>query len=616
MENATTDTAPGDMADMEVDMDMSDAPMDSPEPNLKSGHVPADSSIERESSSLLPSADISSLKSNSLQSIPVYRQVKTEPKPPQPTPLLTQTHAIVMPSYAAWFSLTKIHEVEKRSLPEFFNQRNRSKTPDIYMKYRNFMVNTYRLNPAEYLTVTACRRNLIGDVCTIMRVHNFLDKWGMINYQVDVEALPANVVPPFTGHWNVLHDTPRGLFPFKFYKGQDDPSANTLPGGKTMEEATAAASANATGTSAAPAAAATMPTTASNSNTPTVDTNSKPTKEEVAPIDPGFGWTKKELLLLLEGVERFSGDWSAIAEHVITKDRQACIIRFLSLSIEDRYLDNKSNGSTNGSAYGVKTEDGPDRLGPLKYDTSNVPFSQADNPVMSVVSFLAELVDPKVVAAAANRSIKAMKEIVEGRPDAEANEESNGESSKEKPSENKEPAANMSDTFLEDVSTVAFGALGARSEVIRTQTARQMYASLFKLVSQQLAKNESKISKFSQLENVLEIERRELEKEREEMFLDRLALHKKVRNVDELLSRALQQTQSGADVGLVKSTLEEASRVVSDGTKLTLNSNLLFGSAIAVPEETGEESLANGNSKLDVQPVSVELPQTYKFWSI
>jgi SWI/SNF related-matrix-associated actin-dependent regulator of chromatin subfamily C len=46
------------------------------------------------------------------------------------------------------------------------------------------MVNTYRLNPGEYLTVTACRRNLAGDVGAIMRVHGFLEQWGLINYQV------------------------------------------------------------------------------------------------------------------------------------------------------------------------------------------------------------------------------------------------------------------------------------------------------------------------------------------------------------------------------------------------------------------------------------------------
>lgn len=98
--------------------------------------------------------------------------------------LAAQTHEVVVPSYAAWFDMSKIHPVERRALPEFFNSRNRSKTPTIYKDYRDFMVNTYRLRPTEYLTVTACRRNLAGDVCAIMRVHAFLEQWGLINYQV------------------------------------------------------------------------------------------------------------------------------------------------------------------------------------------------------------------------------------------------------------------------------------------------------------------------------------------------------------------------------------------------------------------------------------------------
>lgn len=100
--------------------------------------------------------------------------------------LIDQTHAIILPSYSAWFDMHEIHSLERKALPEFFNNRNRSKTPAVYKDYRDFMVNTYRLNPAEYLTVTACRRNLAGDVCAIMRVHSFLEQWGLINYQVSI----------------------------------------------------------------------------------------------------------------------------------------------------------------------------------------------------------------------------------------------------------------------------------------------------------------------------------------------------------------------------------------------------------------------------------------------
>jgi SWI/SNF related-matrix-associated actin-dependent regulator of chromatin subfamily C len=99
--------------------------------------------------------------------------------------LISQTHSIILPSYSTWFDMHVVHNIERKALPEFFNSRNRSKTPAVYKDYRDFMINTYRLNPVEYLTVTACRRNLAGDVCAIMRVHAFLEQWGLINYQVN-----------------------------------------------------------------------------------------------------------------------------------------------------------------------------------------------------------------------------------------------------------------------------------------------------------------------------------------------------------------------------------------------------------------------------------------------
>ena len=105
--------------------------------------------------------------------------------------LAAQTHEVIIPSYSAWFDMSKIHPVERRALPEFFNSRNRSKTLAIYKDYRDFMINTYRLRPSEYLTVTACRRNLAGDVCAIMRVHAFLEQWGLINYQVFLSCFKA-----------------------------------------------------------------------------------------------------------------------------------------------------------------------------------------------------------------------------------------------------------------------------------------------------------------------------------------------------------------------------------------------------------------------------------------
>ena len=127
--------------------------------------------------------------------------------------LVDQTHYVVIPSYAAWFDYNSVHGIERRSLPEFFNAKCKSKSPEVYVAYRNFMIDTYRLTPHEYLTITACRRNLAGDVCSIMRVHAFLEQWGLINYQVLADIKPHPLGPPATAHFHILADTPAGLQP-------------------------------------------------------------------------------------------------------------------------------------------------------------------------------------------------------------------------------------------------------------------------------------------------------------------------------------------------------------------------------------------------------------------
>ncbi|KAF5389206.1 hypothetical protein D9757_003473 [Collybiopsis confluens] len=158
--------------------------------------------------------------------------------------LAAQTHEVIIPSYSAWFDMSKIHPVERRALPEFFNSRNRSKTPAIYKDYRDFMINTYRLRPTEYLTLTACRRNLAGDVCAIMRVHAFLEQWGLINYQIDPESRPSTLAPPFTGHFRVVLDTPRGLQSLHPGTRPTNPGAAAVNGAPSSQNANSSTSAS------------------------------------------------------------------------------------------------------------------------------------------------------------------------------------------------------------------------------------------------------------------------------------------------------------------------------------------------------------------------------------
>ncbi|TID22502.1 hypothetical protein CANINC_003277 [Pichia inconspicua] len=127
--------------------------------------------------------------------------------------LAKQTKPVIIPSFAKWFNLNEIHEIEKKSLPEFFSSQSNQKykNPDIYKSVRDFIVNTYRLNPIEYLSLTAIRRNVAMDVGSLMRIYSFLSKWGIINYQIDPKTKSFAIGPQFTGHFQITLDKPSGF---------------------------------------------------------------------------------------------------------------------------------------------------------------------------------------------------------------------------------------------------------------------------------------------------------------------------------------------------------------------------------------------------------------------
>ncbi|TFY56479.1 hypothetical protein EVJ58_g7614, partial [Rhodofomes roseus] len=376
--------------------------------------------------------------------------------------LAAQTHEVIIPSYSAWFDMSKIHPIERRALPEFFNSRHRSKTPSIYKDYRDFMVNT----------------NLAGDVCAIMRVHAFLEQWGLINYQIDPDQRPAALAPPFTGHFRVILDTPRGLqslHPGTKPPAQPQAGAPTVNGaakpGSTPTPASLELRSSiyqTTSKSSREVSAGEASALASAANGPNgterqaavkyqcdtcgVDCTAeryhslKQKNFELCPpcyLDGRFpstmfsgdfvkltavstasglhhgsasgaddDWTDQEILLLLEGVEMYDDDWSAIEEHVGSRSAQQCIRKFLQLPIEDPYVQTEGN------------------MGPLRY--ARLPFEQADNPVMSVVAFLAGVINPGVAAEAAKTALHALtdvdkKEETEGKDEEKPTEGGEGE---------------------------------------------------------------------------------------------------------------------------------------------------------------------------------------------
>uniref|UniRef100_A0A914MNW0 SWI/SNF complex subunit SMARCC2 n=2 Tax=Meloidogyne TaxID=189290 RepID=A0A914MNW0_MELIC len=331
--------------------------------------------------------------------------------------VIEQTHYIVVPSYAAWFDYNGVHQIEKHAHPDFFNGRNKSKTPETYIAYRNFMIDTYRLNPFEYLSATGCRRNLSGDISSIIRIHEFLQKWGLINYQVDSESRPAPISVPPTSHFMVLADTPFGLQPLSTINTEAKPSQRVQPLpvvsenkesvketlNKEVVEGEESKSNLKEEEKSKEGISKKLDSKLLNEPGLKIDQYQKQQRGRSAVKD----WTPQETLLLLEGLEMYKDDWNQVSDHVGTRTQDECVMHFLQLPIQDPFLEEEMKGGRGGSEMS-------NVLGPLAYQP--VPFSQSGNPVMSTVSFLASVVDPRVASAAAKAALEEYSKMKEDVP--------------------------------------------------------------------------------------------------------------------------------------------------------------------------------------------------------
>uniref|UniRef100_A0A674DGR2 SWI/SNF related BAF chromatin remodeling complex subunit C1b n=1 Tax=Salmo trutta TaxID=8032 RepID=A0A674DGR2_SALTR len=381
-----------------------------------------------------------------------------------------QTHHIIVPSYTAWFNYNCIHQIEKRALPEFFNGQNKSKSPEIYLAYRNFMIDSYRLNPQEYLSSTSCRRNLTGDVCAVMRVHALLEQWGLVNYQVDAESRPLPMGPPPTPHFNTLADTPSGLAPLQHRPLQVSSSQQMLFFPERSVE---------------------KPSDSQNFGLRTDLYARKHPKSKGA--SSGRDWTEQETLLLLEALEVYRDDWNKVSEHVGSRTQDECILHFLRLPIEDPYL-----------------EDSASSLGPLAYQP--VPFSQSENPVMSTVAFLASVVDPRVASAAAKAALGACMRVCVCVRERESESAFVLTRSLEV---ERDEGRRLAELELVDgtVTTAAAAALGAAATKAKHLAAveeRKIKSLVALLVETQMKKLEIKLRHFEELETIMDREKEAL----------------------------------------------------------------------------------------------------------
>lgn len=368
---------------------------------------------------------------------------------------------IIVPSCASWFKYNSIHAIEKRALPQFFNNSNPSETPEVFLALRNYIIDLYRLNPTEYLSVKTCRKNLSGDVCTILRVHAFLEQWGLINYHVE---------PPESG-LNAASMNPMNQFHLIPSNGQ---KKNGRPSKKAKLEM--------------------FDTDARQSHSDEEDDADRSRTGNYGlrlddyiyhnAIFQAKGaatlsreWTEAETLLLLEAIELYRDDWQKVCDHVGSRRQDECILQFLRLPIEDPFLvENEEAGPTD--------------------DYQPIPFSKSGNPIMSTLAFLASAVDSKIAAKAAKAALKEFSRLADI------------DSSKDEPIDDK------------DLSTAADHALKAAASTSRHLASveeRKIRSLVTVLVDIQLKKLDIKMKHFEELDAILDKEKETVDNQRKQL---------------------------------------------------------------------------------------------------
>lgn len=258
-------------------------------------------------------------------------------------------------------------------------------------------------------------------------------------------------------------------------------------------------------------------------------------------LDRDAPWSDAEILRLLEGLEKYDDDWSEIAEHVGTRTREECVLQFLQLDIEDKYLESEAPVHA------------PTGLAMLGNHGGFLPFSQADNPVMSVIGFLASLADPKSTAAAAKKSVEELQQGLRKRIEGGDAAKVNGKG-KEKESDSMEidiqqetTTTTTTTTTTNAIASIPLAAMGARAGGLASHEEREMSRLLSAAVNVTLQKMELKLKYFDEMEGIIQAERRELERGRQQLFLDRLAFKRRVREMqDGLKSGDFKATEANA----------------------------------------------------------------------
>jgi hypothetical protein len=328
-----------------------------------------------------------------------------------------------LPAHALWFSPDRIGERERTEFPEFL-----ASTPsqtEQYLRIRNALVARFREDPGRQLTFADALRGLDGDVNAIRKVFDFLNLWGIVNYAGPERHLRAAVEGcgnPLAGVGAAMRFRRHPAPSEGAEAAAQGPRAPARPG--AFRRAAPQAPAVATGRRFFCAAHPGEDVTALRYHCLRVqDVDLCQLAFNEGRYPPGCcakdfvlvtaedgipgpnDWSDADVLLLLEGQERFGNDWQAVAEHlgggrIDRKSPMDCMVAFSQLPIEESLLQSFAAEAGNAS------QSAHDAAWAALGIRGDMPFASSPNPAMAMVDFIKTFVEPQAAAdfalAAAN----------------------------------------------------------------------------------------------------------------------------------------------------------------------------------------------------------------------
>ena len=100
---------------------------------------------------------------------------------------------------------------------------------------------------------------------------------------------------------------------------------------------------------------------------------------------------------------------------------------------------------------------------------------------------------------------------------------------------------------ITDIATAGLATAAARASALASHEEREVTRLVGAAVNLTLQKFELKLAQFTEMEEILQAERRDLEKGRQQLFLDRLAFKKRMRDMEEAFTKA---SKEGPEKGM------------------------------------------------------------------